>query len=931
MADPVPVSVGWALWGKQQGTRNDYSILASSAEPLSELEFTSVLTHFVAGTPPTTERGRPESLPWVTISRVGKADQRYLGISIQDLAGTVDAAGRPSTSTSYFCVPYAELAGHPVSYPGLYQQLREIQLPYQGNSLIRLSVPRLDPLTVADAIEEFGETVVAAAAALLLSGPVSIVGAEGTELLDRLRFLDAVAALLPYGYRAGGYTAATWSDSGTRHPIRLAFAARPRDGAGVIRWRTGPATAGGIGEAFLAVFRQVREQLPPAEGQARLQQLRALIGTMALDAAPCGFDQPERAVEAVRTFGLPFIVYNAARAGTADPADVRRVFTQNRLVELNPGQRRELLAELIRTAYREPENWNVIDDWWDPVVQGDSSAMLQPIFLVVQRRLRESAPSITISDYLTRAARGGIIDPLLAELVAVPGASPPEDRMTCAQSVAEQVADCVSSPPGTAGFPRTQRALADNPLVASLLLAHLADAGGGLQAVMAWLQPFLGELLAPFFTILGPAQSMIDWRAIDQLAGRGAGHVTALLNAASAQGRLQLVAPGFAGWLGHRMLGSVPLDQTEARYWRDRVVSLMPAGPDSQAWLDLALLISGEPPRFLLERRDQRSWRIYIEIADRGWAWLADGLGQAGDNALTGTLADFLRSGTWTADAGQAAAITDLAGRLTAGGRRTQLKTVISDVLAHTPEAREWPFARDWLPPRRESRRSAGREAQGSSAESDWQRSSPERRSTAPDPPAPPSSATASSREPSRQDPDREESSFSSSRLRPDATPAEVARFCAAEYRDMRRLADVLEELRRSKVIHSGAQAVAVFQELQRILPPLAGQRREVGDWLARFTERFADGSFGTQTAAEFRDLMIQSLLDAINDEAGVLRTLAAHDDRRLLGSHDNAESLNQAIKSLEEIRREARRRPARLPNLHLPGRQGSDGGGGSA
>ena len=56
-------SVGWALWGKQPGTDRDYSVLASSNEPLSEAEFASVLGHFVPGTPPTDNTDRPDRCP----------------------------------------------------------------------------------------------------------------------------------------------------------------------------------------------------------------------------------------------------------------------------------------------------------------------------------------------------------------------------------------------------------------------------------------------------------------------------------------------------------------------------------------------------------------------------------------------------------------------------------------------------------------------------------------------------------------------------------------------------------------------------------------------------------------------------------------------------------------------------------------------------
>ena len=75
---------------------------------------------------------------------------------------------------------------------------------------VPLTLPSLDPHELTHSISEFGELAVATTAALLLSGPVSIIGAGASTLEERLRFIDAVAALLPYGCRTG-YSAATWS------------------------------------------------------------------------------------------------------------------------------------------------------------------------------------------------------------------------------------------------------------------------------------------------------------------------------------------------------------------------------------------------------------------------------------------------------------------------------------------------------------------------------------------------------------------------------------------------------------------------------------------------------------------------------------------------------------------------------------------------
>ncbi len=66
-------------------------------------------------------------------------------------------------------------------------------------------------------------------APLLLTGvPVCVLGADETSMDERLRFIDTVMGLLPYGFRAK-MTAATWTRATNRnHRFRLFFSSAPR-------------------------------------------------------------------------------------------------------------------------------------------------------------------------------------------------------------------------------------------------------------------------------------------------------------------------------------------------------------------------------------------------------------------------------------------------------------------------------------------------------------------------------------------------------------------------------------------------------------------------------------------------------------------------------------------------------------------------------
>src|SRR6266550_2961171 len=143
MPDYVDVSVGWALWGKPAGTREDYSVQAYSHAPFTRADYAKILTHFTPGTA-TVGQGGPGALPWVTLSYVGIGDDLHLGIGIEEPTDDVDGVGRPITQTRYFCVPYQALAGSAVSYCDLYQKVAEITLPARGGDLIPLRLPRSD-------------------------------------------------------------------------------------------------------------------------------------------------------------------------------------------------------------------------------------------------------------------------------------------------------------------------------------------------------------------------------------------------------------------------------------------------------------------------------------------------------------------------------------------------------------------------------------------------------------------------------------------------------------------------------------------------------------------------------------------------------------------------------------------------------------------
>ena len=333
MTDLVTLQAGWALWGKQPGGRQDYSVLGCSPGPFSRTEFEAIITRFAVGSPDVTVTGAA-ALPWVTVSWVGVNDDPHLGISVTDHTGQVDGFGRPTTQRTYFCFPYAQLARTPVSYCDLYDAIarRAPALSAVDGPMIELTVAALSSDRLADAVRRAGEQTVTATAALLLSGPVNVVQAEGTSLRDRLEFIDAVASLLPYGYRVR-FSGSTWSDTGTKHRVRLVFAARARDDTAVVPWQRAvhiPA-AHRLSLLYCDRLRQLAQDPALYRGAPGLS---AVIGQLAADVAPRTFDQPQGAIDSLNRLDQPGLTRWLAARRELDEDDRR--YWASQLAALRP-------------------------------------------------------------------------------------------------------------------------------------------------------------------------------------------------------------------------------------------------------------------------------------------------------------------------------------------------------------------------------------------------------------------------------------------------------------------------------------------------------------------------------------------------------------------------------------------------------------------
>jgi len=217
------ITAEWAWIGKEPGSRDDYGVLAASRE-----EVRRFVGRYVAGVPSSTiSRDAPGGPPWVTFgTHHTEAGDALISISVQDPWEERDQAMRSIWPQRFFLCPFDMVVETGASYQTLWEAVRNERLPKADHVPLQLTVRPQSPDDLLTTITDIGIDQAAAIAASLLDGPVALAGTGHLKLDDRLAVLDAVAALLPYGFRAD-LSASSAVDNTVAHKIRLVFAEFP--------------------------------------------------------------------------------------------------------------------------------------------------------------------------------------------------------------------------------------------------------------------------------------------------------------------------------------------------------------------------------------------------------------------------------------------------------------------------------------------------------------------------------------------------------------------------------------------------------------------------------------------------------------------------------------------------------------------------------
>jgi hypothetical protein len=254
----VELTAEWALWG-MRAEDTQYHLLEHSGATLTGPDFVRHIERYASGT--------ADRLPQYTIGWVpgqGGAPE-FVTVAIHEHApyrlappgnggrsrSRYDALGREIVFIRLFCVRFADLAEHMVSYAELLGSVRQHELPpptsgagtpdRQRDGSWPTTTIRIPPRQPVPADDGPAGPLAAAVAARLLTAPtaqVCVLGADVVTADERVAFIDSVLSLLPYGMRAT-LSASTWASPTAQDlKLRLFFASAPRDDRNTrhVRW-----------------------------------------------------------------------------------------------------------------------------------------------------------------------------------------------------------------------------------------------------------------------------------------------------------------------------------------------------------------------------------------------------------------------------------------------------------------------------------------------------------------------------------------------------------------------------------------------------------------------------------------------------------------------------------------------------------------------
>ncbi len=524
------VGLDWALLGKDAGQRDDYRILHSSTKNIRPATLARMISHFSPGSPAGENPGSYDELPWVTFTAATVSGTPYVGVAIRewpaDPTTEVDATGRTTVPTRFFCLPVADFTMHVGSFTMLYEAVEGIDLKTASRHLQgELLVVDLAPRPVQDPRRSAGTAILRdptqvraalAAAALVLDNQVLLTVTPGIRrLADRIAFLDAVAALLPAGTDAI-LSAGTWVDNRTSHQVRLAFAERLRDDQPGVNpqdppdlSRLGTIRAQNYATMLANLVRPETTDCADGVFAVDHRRLRTVLGWLSGDTESHTFSQPDSIVAALAAPAAEEL-HERFDAGNIGVDDIRH-YLRSTPTPADPAG--GLLMLLV--ADPAPGDIRLAVNHWVPRMRPALVALVRAL-VAVGTDYEDLAPDLqdAPSDILAWLVR--------ALLEPEPGRSDIDsDIMDLAVDIVRNYYDS-----GDCWNPVQEMLVARQPLGMHLLLRHVDLRGSvGLRDLLNWLTgthpPAWGPALRPFQVLVANSrvQLSVDISDVAYLGG----------------------------------------------------------------------------------------------------------------------------------------------------------------------------------------------------------------------------------------------------------------------------------------------------------------------------------------------------------------------------------------------------------------------------
>ncbi|MFF6951130.1 hypothetical protein ACFZAD_21065 [Streptomyces iakyrus] len=250
-------SAAWAVLGKREGSRLDYNVLAALRNRTDF--FDEQIRDYLPGNP--VDPLQPPPAPYYVFWPGPTTHQGVatLNCSRTELTKVRDGTSRESLRLAFFNLRLSDIhedQGGAAGYTDLAHAMdrRSASMPKDPGEFARMNFHAAALAAAREGAELCDFDWLATGAAAVLAGRVVISGAQHVGVADRLRCLDAIGALLPYGARAR-LSAATFARGNGMHAIRLFFDDLTPEGAFELPWR-GPAS-----EPPSAVGRDYRDLL----------------------------------------------------------------------------------------------------------------------------------------------------------------------------------------------------------------------------------------------------------------------------------------------------------------------------------------------------------------------------------------------------------------------------------------------------------------------------------------------------------------------------------------------------------------------------------------------------------------------------------------------------------------------------------------------